>query len=140
MATVHAQTNREQALRVLQAGHRRDVSHTATEAAVRMIRVDRAYASSTSETVLFSSEEAVNLDQLSLFPAGKRLLIVRRGGSFEIYDIASKRVVSQVVHTPPPDSHRLMTRVKICPTSIRSGYLVVKLTGMLPIHKSKWLS
>lgn len=67
------------------------------EAAVRMVLVDRAYASPTlphRPILLFSGQEVDNFSTVVLFPGGERLLIVRDDGTLQIYDIESKTFIS----------------------------------------------
>ena len=106
------------------------------KACVRMIAVSRAYASPHlphRKVFLSFGIEVRDVHHVLLLPKGERIILVKKDGDLEMHSIANREIIWRV--TPPAHDgwtrRRWSTYVKLFPTSLHSGYLVVKGTGTL---------
>ncbi|KAI0087043.1 hypothetical protein BDY19DRAFT_995463 [Irpex rosettiformis] len=99
------------------------------EAALRMVLVDRAYSSPElpHRKIKLLSRHVMSPDytQACLFPGGEQLLILSKDGSFEIYDIDAKKVVTYV-DAQRSGWGRASSTARLFPISLHMGYIVVQ--------------
>ena len=99
------------------------------EASCRIVQVHRAFSSPNlphREIKLLKRDEmSADYTQALLFPGGERLLILSETGSFDIYDIAARKIM---MHIPAlkPAWHDASDRAEIFPISANVGYIVIQ--------------
>ena len=98
------------------------------QASRRTVYVDQAFSCPEGtpyrETRILGSAELSMHNHLILLPGGHRALVVKLDSSFDIYDIATSNVVLSSTPTEGPERRKSIAHLH--PTSINTGYIVIK--------------
>lgn len=101
------------------------VSHL-REASQRIVQVDRAFSCPTMphrEMQILRSADLSKCADVALFPGGERVLVLKKNGSFDIYDISTGNKAISIPRIEGLPINECF--VRLYPTSIDTGHILI---------------